>query len=443
MHFTGSAHSARSVLPKPVGSPEDVLVLKGGRPLQGIWRVDGAKNAALPLMVATLLTDGLVTLTNLPGILDVAVLAELLSSLGVEQHWSYAEIGLRATFAGVRVTGQPDPEGVRRMRASFLILGPLMARTGIATVALPGGDAIGSRPVDIHLDGLRALGAEIEMEHGLITARAPTGLKGARYTLGFPSVGATEHLVMTATLAEGRTELINCAREPEVTDLCRLLAAMGAKIDGIGTDRLTIHGGERLGGAVHRTIPDRIEAGTIIVAAAVSGGRVELRGPTLDDLGAAYSLLTATGVRLTEVEGGLIAEADASGLIGTDFVTQPYPGVATDLQPPLMALMLRAAGSARIDETLFENRFRHVDDLRRLGADITVRGRTALVRGVPRLTGAPVRGTDVRAASCLAIAGLMAEGETILEGLDHLDRGHAAFAERLAALGADVTRHGR
>ena len=440
MASRAEAFSARMVLPKPVGRPDDRLVIRGGKPLHGLWRVDGAKNAALPLMVATLLTDGLVTLTNLPGILDVAVLAELLDGLGVEQHWSYADQGLRATFAGVRVTGQPDPEGVRRMRASFLILGPLLARTGMASVALPGGDAIGTRPVDIHLDGLMALGAEIAQDQGAVIARAPNGLTGAAYTLAFPSVGATEHLVMTATLASGRTELRNCAREPEVTDLCRLLVAMGAGIEGIGSDRLVIEGGARLGGAVHRTIPDRIETGTIIAAAAATGGEVELRGPGIEDLGAAHDLFLSAGVRIREVEGGLVAGAPAGGLTGTDFVTQPFPGVATDLQPPLMAMMLQANGSARIDETLFENRFRHVDDMRRLGADIVVRGRTALVRGVQRMSGAAVRGTDVRAASSLAIAGLMATGETILEGLDHLDRGHAAFTERLAALGADVTR---
>jgi UDP-N-acetylglucosamine 1-carboxyvinyltransferase len=417
------------------------LVIRGGRPLVGPYPISGAKNAVLPLMVAALVTPHLVTLHNVPASLDVAVLANLLQGLGVGLSWSAGRRGLSLTLCADRVhPAQIDPELVGRMRASVLLLGAVLARCGEARLPLPGGDAIGLRGIDFHLAGLRAMGAEVTLEGGVIHARAENGLRGAEILLPFPSVGATENLLLAAVLAEGRTVIRNAAREPEIADLARCLIAMGADIEGLDGDVLSIEGGRTLGGAVHAVMPDRIELGTLACAAAATDGELVLEHAGLDLLGAAGPVLEAAGVRLEQGPAGLIARRAPSGLVGIDVQTRPYPGFATDLQSPVMALLATAQGASAITETVFEQRFRHVDELRRMGANITIRGSTALVRGVDRLAGARVTATDIRAAAALVLAGLGARGETILDGLDHLDRGYDRMAEKLLACGAEVSR---
>ncbi len=418
-----------------------VLTIRGGRPLSGTYPISGAKNAVLPLMVATLLTPHLVTLRNLPASLDVAVLAALLQRLGAELRWSRAGGALSLTVSADRI--QPagiDPDLVARMRASVLLLGALLARCGEARLPMPGGDAIGLRGIDFHVAGLRAMGAEVETAGGMVEARAPRGLRGAGIRLPQPSVGATENLMLAAVLAEGSTTIANAAREPEVADLAACLNAMGADIEGAGSAVLSIQGGRPLAGAVHAVMPDRIELGTLAVAAALTGGELLLAGGRLDLLGAAGPAFAAAGVELTEVEGGVMARASTAGLTGVDIVTRPWPGFATDLQPQGMVLLALAKGAGLITETIFEARMGHVDELRRLGADIAVRGSTARVRGVAGLKGARVTGRDVRAAAALVIAGLAASGETVLDGLEHLDRGYDGMAVKLAACGAEIER---
>lgn len=417
------------------------LVIRGGRPLVGTYPISGAKNAVLPLMVAALVTPHLVTLHNVPATLDVAVLASLLQRLGVGLSWSASRNGLSLTLCADRVhPARIDPELVGRMRATILLLGALLARCGEARLPLPGGDAIGLRGIDFHLSGLRAMGAEVTLEGGVIQARAPRGLRGADIRLPFPSVGATENLLLAAVLAEGRTVIRNAAREPEIGDLARCLIAMGAGIEGLDGDILTIEGGRPLTGAVHGVMPDRIELGTLACAAAATDGELMLGNASLDLLGAAGPALESAGVVLEEHPGGLVARRAASGLVGIDVQTRPYPGFATDLQSPVMATLAAARGASAITETIFEQRFRHVDELRKMGASIAVHGGTAWVRGVERLTGAPVTATDIRAAAALVLAGLGACGETVLDGLDHLDRGYDRMAEKLAACGADISR---
>lgn len=417
------------------------LAIRGGRPLGGRYPISGAKNAALPLMVSALLTPHLVTLRNVPGNLDVAVLASLLQRLGCEMHWSSGEAGLAVTIAADRIQpGAIDRDLVSRMRASVLLLGALLARCGEAHLPMPGGDAIGPRGIDFHVAGLRAMGATIGLDGGTIQATAPHGLHGADILLPQPSVGATENLLLAAVLANGRTTIRNAAREPEIADLATCLTAMGARIAGIGSHVLTIDGGIALAGAVHTVLPDRIEFGTLACAAAATDGELFLPNGRLDLLGAAAPLLDAAGVALREVDGGVVARRAGGGLRGIDIRTGPHPEFATDLQAPTMALLTLAAGASAITETVFEQRFRHVDELRKMGADISVRARTAWVRGVPRLTGATATCTDVRAAAALVIAALNASGETILEGLDHLDRGYDRMTEKLAAVGADIVR---
>lgn len=417
------------------------LHIRGGRPLVGIYPISGAKNAALPLMVSALLTPHLVSLHNLPANLDVAVLSALLQRLGANLSWSSGTGGLSLTICADRVHAENiDRELVSRMRASVLLLGAMLARCGEASLPLPGGDAIGLRGIDFHIAGLRAMGATVELEGGMIHARAPRGLKGAEIALPLPSVGATENLLLAAVLADGRTVIRNAAREPEITDLATCLNAMGARIDGLDTHVLSIDGGRPLAGAVHTVMPDRIETGTLACAAAITGGALMLTNARLDLLGAAGPLLLAAGVEMEVVENGVIARRAASGTLGVDFTTQPYPGFATDLQAPVMAMMATARGASAITETIFDQRFRHVDELRRMGANIIVRGRTALVRGVPALGAAAVTGTDVRAAAALVIAGLGAAGETVLDGLDHLDRGYDGMTAKLAGCGADIDR---
>ncbi|MBN9087096.1 MAG: UDP-N-acetylglucosamine 1-carboxyvinyltransferase [Reyranella sp.] len=418
-----------------------VLVVRGGRPLVGTYPISGAKNAALPLMVSALLTPHLVTLRNVPGNLDVAVLAALLQRLGCEMHWSARADGLAVTMSADRLRpADIDPELVSRMRASVLLLGALLARCGEARLPLPGGDAIGLRGIDFHIAGLRAMGATIALDGGMIEATAPDGLHGADILLPTPSVGATENLMLAAVLANGRTIIRNAACEPEVADLATCLAAMGARIAGIGSHQLTIEGGRALGGAVHAVLPDRIEFGTLACAAAASDGRLVLPHGRIALLGAAAPLYEAAGIAMHETQDGVIVERARDGLRGIDITTGPYPAFATDLQAPTMALLALAAGASAVTETVFEQRFRHVGELRKLGANIAVVGRTALVRGVARLQGAAATCTDVRAAAALIIAGLAADGETRLDGLEHLDRGYDGMAEKLAAVGADIAR---
>lgn len=422
--------------------PGTNLVIRGGSRLVGTYPISGAKNAILPLMVSALLTPHLVTLHNVPASLDVAVLSNLLQRLGVGLSWSSnGRSGLSLTLCADQVhPAHVDRNLVGRMRASILLLGAILARCGKACLPMPGGDAIGLRGIDFHIAGLRAMGAEVDVTGGIIHATAPRGLHGAQIVLPLPSVGATENLLLAAVLARGRTVISNAAREPEIIDLVHCLAAMGAQIEGIGSDVLTIEGDRPLTGAVHTVMPDRIEFGTIACAAAVTDGEVMLQHARADLLGAAGFVLAAAGVELEEVESGLIARRLSTGLTGTDFHTRPYPGFATDLQSPVMAMLATAEGASAITETIFEQRFRHVDELRKMGATITVRGRTAWVRGVERLTAAQVTATDVRAAAALVLAGLGAKGDTVLDGLDHLDRGYDRMADKLVACGASINR---
>jgi UDP-N-acetylglucosamine 1-carboxyvinyltransferase len=419
----------------------DRLLIRGGRPLVGRYPISGAKNAVLPLMVSALLTPHLVTLRGVPANLDVAVLAALLQRLGCEIHWSAGDSGLSVTISADRIQPrQIDADLVTRMRASVLLLGALLARCGEAQLPLPGGDAIGLRGIDFHIAGLRAMGATVELEGGMIRATAHRGLGGADILLPRPSVGATENLMLAAVLAAGTTTIANAAREPEIADLAACLVTMGARIGGIGSHRLTIEGGAPLMGAVHAVLPDRIELGTLACAAALTGGELVLANGRVELLGAAASSFADAGVELVKTDSGVVARRAADGLSGIDITTRPYPGFATDLQAPAMALLAAAAGVSTVTETIFEQRFGHVDELRRMGADIAVRGRTALVRGVDRLCGAAVTCTDVRAAAALVLAGLGAGGDTILTGLDHLDRGYDGMVDKLAACGADIAR---
>ncbi|GBD40965.1 UDP-N-acetylglucosamine 1-carboxyvinyltransferase [bacterium HR39] len=418
----------------------DRILIRGGVPLEGVVEIGGAKNAALPLMAASLLTDEPLVLENVPDVADVGTMRRLLQMLGVEaRHPPLAAHTLVLQCPEVLDTTAPY-DLVRRMRASVLVLGPLLVRAGEARVSLPGGCAIGPRPIDLHLEGLSRMGAEITLEGGYVHARAPRGLKGAVIRFPKPSVGATENLMMAAALARGTTVIEEAAQEPEIVDLAQCLRAMGARIEGAGTSRIEIEGVERLSGARHRILPDRIETGTYAMAAAITGGRLELRGTRLDLLGAAAEVLDEAGVVLEEIEGGIRAARSPRGLVGTDVMTLPFPGFATDLQAQFMALMCIAEGAAMITETIFENRFMHVPELARMGARITVHGATALVRGVPKLVGAPVMATDLRASVSLVLAGLAAEGETEVNRIYHLDRGYERLEQKLAAVGARIER---
>ena len=419
----------------------DRLVIRGGRALTGTYPISGAKNAVLPLMVSALLTPHLVTLRNVPANLDVAVLAALLQRLGCEMHWSETGAGLAVTIAADRVRADRiDPDLVTRMRASVLLLGALLARCGKASLPMPGGDAIGLRGIDFHLTGLRAMGATIELDGGMIRATARHGLSGADILLPQPSVGATENLLLAAVAATGTTIIRNAAREPEIADLATCLIAMGARITGLGTHMLTVEGAAALTGAVHAVLPDRIEFGTLACAAALTEGELMLRHGSAGLLGSAAASFATAGVELIDTAEGVIARRARGGLIGVDVTTGPYPEFATDLQAPTMALLTTARGASTVTETIFEQRFRHVDELRKMGADIAVRGRTARIRGVERLHGAAVTCTDIRAAAALVLAGLGAAGETVLDGLDHLDRGYDRMAEKLTICGAEIIR---
>jgi UDP-N-acetylglucosamine 1-carboxyvinyltransferase len=418
----------------------DKILIRGGVPLSGTIPIAGAKNAALPLMAASLLTEETLSLANLPELADIATMTNLLEQHGVTLTPSgngARELDLSARH--VSSTTAPY-DLVRKMRASFLVLGPLVARCGEARVSLPGGCGIGARPVDLHIKGLQRLGAKVELRQGYIEARAPKGLRGAEIAFPSVSVGATENVLMAASLAEGESVLINAAREPEITDLATCLTAMGAKIDGIGSDRLTVRGVARLHGARHTVIPDRIETGTYVMAAAATGGEVELAGARLEHIEAVARALETAGVSLTETAEGVRVSRRNGRIDGIDVMSEPYPGFPTDLQAQIMALMTTAEGAAMITETIFENRFMHVPELMRMGANINVHGASALVRGVPHLKGAPVMATDLRASVSLVIAGLVAEGETVINRVYHLDRGYERLEEKLAACGARIER---
>ena len=423
----------------------DRIRIRGGRQLNGSIRISGSKNASLPLMAAALLSDQKFTLHNVPRLADITTMIALLQQHGVEINSAAGENGhshgTTLTLQTKKITSTTAPyDIVRKMRASVLVLGPILAREGVAKVSLPGGCAIGARPVDLHIAGLKAMGAEIDIDGGYMIARAPKGLKGARYTFPKVSVGATENLMMAASLAKGTTVLANAAREPEIIDLAQCLTSMGVTVEGIGTETLTIHGVDRLKEATHSVIPDRIEIGTYAMAVAMTAGDVELVGGRLELLEAAAQTLRSAGVSLEATEKGFRVRRANGQLHGVDVMTEPYPGFPTDLQAQMMALMTRAHGASMITETIFESRFMHVPELARMGANVVVHGESALVRGVSKLRGAEVMATDLRASVSLAIAGLAAEGDTILHRVYHLDRGYERLEEKLAACGADIER---
>lgn len=420
----------------------DRILIRGGRRLSGTIPISGAKNAALPLMAATLLCENPLELANLPCVVDITSMANLLSELGTEVTQGVRrEFGqtLTLTTRDIRNTTAPY-EQVRKMRASVLVLGPLLARAGHARVSLPGGCAIGTRPVDLHLKALQQLGAEISLDGGYVEARAPDGLKGAQITFPSVTVTGTENIMMAAAIARGETVLSNAAREPEVADLARCLVTMGADIDGIGTDTLRIRGVERLKGGSHRVIADRIETGTYAVAAAITGGDIVLQGAQLEPLGAVIDTLSVAGVCVDGHDDGLRVHLKNGPVQGADVMTEPFPGFPTDMQAQLMALMTTAGGASMITETVFENRFMHVPELCRMGANINVHGSSAIVRGVAQLKGAPVMATDLRASVSLVLAGLAAQGESVISRVYHLDRGYERIEDKLAACGADIER---
>jgi UDP-N-acetylglucosamine 1-carboxyvinyltransferase len=422
----------------------DRIRIGGGRKLKGDITISGAKNAALPLIAASLLTEAPLTLTNVPNLADVVYMVEILRQLGVGVAWRMAyDEGQGGT---IKLTAPHRPQSlapydtVRKMRASFLVLGPLVARVREATVSLPGGCAIGTRPVDLHLKGLAAMGAEIELAGGYVLARAPRGLQGAVIDFPSVSVGATEHLMMAASLAKGTTVLNNAAREPEIGDLGRCLIAMGAHISGLDTSTITIEGVSELGPATHYVLPDRIEIGTFAIAVTITGGEVELIGAQSELIGALVPLLRRCGAEVEPTNMGLKVSRNGVAPVSADVATAPFPGFPTDLQAQFMALMTVAHGTSHIKETIFENRFMHVPELARMGADIQIDGEIATVRGVRRLIGAPVMATDLRASSSLVLAGLAAEGDTIVNRVYHLDRGFERLEEKLARCGADIER---
>jgi UDP-N-acetylglucosamine 1-carboxyvinyltransferase len=416
----------------------DRIRIRGGKPLSGEIAIGGAKNAALPLMAAGMLTTQRLVLTNVPRLDDITTMTALLSQHGIAVE-PIGENRRSLSLGGPISNAEAPYDIVRKMRASFLVLGPLLARVGEARVSLPGGCSIGARPIDLHLKGLEQLGARVLLEGGYIDARVQGRLHGATIVFPFVSVGATENLLMAATLAEGRTVLVNAAREPEIGDLAACLVAMGAHIEGIGSDKLVIEGVAALHGAEHAIIPDRIETGSYACAAAISGGAVFLRNARLEHLGATVRSLREAGVDVAEQPGGLMVQR-LNGLHGVDVMTEAYPGFPTDMQAQFMVLMSVAEGASMVTETIFENRFMHVPELNRMGARINVHGASAIVRGVPSLSGAPVMATDLRASLSLVLAGLAATGETVVNRVYHLDRGYEAVEQKLAACGAEIER---
>jgi UDP-N-acetylglucosamine 1-carboxyvinyltransferase len=417
----------------------DSIAVTGGVELRGEIPIAGAKNACLTLMPATLLTDAPLTLTNAPRLSDIRTMTLLLQSLGAEVQT--LQQGRVLALSSHDLTSQhADYEIVRKMRASILVLGPLLARYGRAEVSLPGGCAIGARPVDLHLKALEAMGAELDLRDGYVHARAPGGLRGAQIDFPFVSVGATENALMAATLARGTTVLRNAAREPEIVDLARCLRKMGARIEGEGTATITVEGVSELGGATHQVVTDRIELGTYMLAPAITGGEVELIGGRRELVGAFCDKLEEAGIGVEETERGLKVARRNGRVSAVNVVTEPFPGFPTDLQAQMMALLCTADGVSRLEERIFENRFMHAPELMRMGAKIDVHGGTATVTGVERLRGAPVMATDLRASVSLILAALAAEGETVVSRVYHLDRGYERVEEKLSACGARIER---
>jgi UDP-N-acetylglucosamine 1-carboxyvinyltransferase len=422
----------------------DSILIQGGKRLEGTIPISGAKNSALTLLPCALLTEEKLTLTNLPRLADVDSFGHLLNELGVstkvDKHKD--EIGRRMTLHADTLDSTTAPyDMVRRMRASILVLGPLLARMGDATVSLPGGCAIGDRPIDLHLKALEAMGAEIELAAGYVRVRAPRGgrIAGGDFTFPVVSVGATENAVMAAVTARGRTNLYNAAREPEIVDLCRLLQKMGAQIEGAGSPHISIEGVEGLNGCTYAVMPDRIEAGSYACAAGITGGSIDLVGARPEDMLATTHALAQCGLIVEFHDKGLRVSAD-HGLKPLALSTAPFPGFATDMQAQFMAMLCRAGGESFLEETIFENRYMHVPELRRMGANIDVRGRSAIVHGVERMTGAKVMATDLRASMSLILAGLAAEGETEVLRVYHLDRGYERLEDKLSAVGATIER---
>jgi UDP-N-acetylglucosamine 1-carboxyvinyltransferase len=422
----------------------DRIRIRGGHPLKGQIPISGAKNAALKLMAASILTPEPLTLTNVPRLADVRAMAELLAAFG---------INIQVTLSGQFGEGDTmrlqakdissvfaSYDMVRKMRASFQVLAPLVARMGKAKVSLPGGCAIGARPVELHLNALEQMGAKIDLAEGYVTATAPDGLRGAEIVFPFVSVGATETAMMAATLAKGRSRIVNAAREPEISDLGNCLIAMGAEIWGLGSSEITIEGVEKLHGAAHRVMADRIETGTYAIAAAIAGGEVELMGAMPETIASLTALLTKSGAEVSTTPRGMKVHMNGSRPHAADVTTAPYPGFPTDLQAQIMALMVVADGTSVIREKIFENRFMHVPELARMGAQVRIDGDTATVRGVEKLKGAPVMATDLRASVSLVLAGLAAEGETLVSRVYHLDRGFDRLEEKLSRVGADIAR---
>ena len=425
------------VYPKP--QPMDKIKIIGGQQLNGNIPISGAKNAALKHMCAALLTDQTLSLENAPNSLrDMASQRELLEHLGVSVDFESSNLALNA---GKVETYTAPYDIVRKMRGSILVLGPLLARFGEAKVSLPGGCAIGTRPVDLHIGGLEEMGAQIALDEGYINAKAPAGgLQGAKILFPKVSVGATENLMMAATLAKGTTTLANAAREPEIVDLGECLIKMGAKIDGLGTEKITIEGVKSLSGATHEILPDRIETGTYIIAAGMTGGTVRLENARIEHLSAALGLLSQAGMEVEQDGRDIIVHRGGERLKGIDIMTEPHPGFPTDLQAQFMAMLTLCEGAGLVTETIFENRFMHVPELNRMGADITVQGNSAIVRGVKALKGAPVMATDLRASVALVLAGLVAEGETTVGRIYHLERGYEDIAGKLGGVGAKIEK---
>ena len=416
----------------------DRIVITGGKPLRGSIPISGAKNSALKLMAAALLTDSQLILRKMPNLADSRFMAQLLASLGVSIDWPAGANVARLHAETISSTIAPY-DLVRKMRATFNVLGPLLARVGHATVSLPGGCAIGARPVDLHLKAFEAMGADIVIEGGYVKAAALRGLRGAHIVFPFVSVGATEHALLAASLARGETILENAAKEPEITDLAACLIQMGARIEGAGSGIIHIQGVDSLNGADYTVLPDRIEAGTYAIACAAAGGEVLLDGARSQDLAALAERLEAAGVHMHAEENGVRVRSNGQ-LRAVDIDTQPFPGFPTDLQAQFMALMCQARGVSHFRENIFENRFMHAPELMRLGADIQLRGNEASVTGMERLIGAPVMATDLRASVSLVIAGLAAQGETIVHRVYHLDRGFEQLEAKLAACGAQIER---
>lgn len=417
----------------------DKIVVKGGASLNGTVVVEGAKNAVLPILTATLLpSTGQSVLTNVPKLSDVDTINTVLTHLNADVEYE-ADKNTVKVDASNQLKIEAPYEYVSKMRASILVMGPLLAREGHARVALPGGCAIGSRPIEQHLKGFEALGAEIELHNGFIEAKTPNGLKGTKIYLDFPSVGATQNIMMAAVLAEGKTEIQNVAREPEIVDLANYLNEMGAKVHGAGTDTIRITGVQQLYGAEHSIIPDRIEAGTFMIASAITRGNVNVIGAIREHMTSLVSKLEEAGVQITDIEDGLNIQVPGE-IKAIDIKTMPHPGFPTDMQSQIMALLLTANGTSKVTETVFENRFMHVEEFKRMNADIFINGKSAMVTGNNKLQGADVKATDLRAGASLILAGLVSDGYTNVTELKHLDRGYVDFHGKLKALGADVER---